>query len=177
MDLPIIREKNRKTNFPVVWPLFRPFLYKIARIQLQKFQVMLLFILHLLCYAAEYVASWQPKERRPTKYCFGISNCPPPPPPPPPQPNYLLFVRCPEFLEQRSASCDVSRGPDPSTSSTLQPSLLPHSASQAGVGGARGSGSAGQRLLWLFWFVGQWIEFWDGMGGGGICSILYWLRS
>jgi hypothetical protein len=79
MDLPIIREKNRKTNFPAVWPLFQPFLYKISQIQLQKVQVIILFILPLLRYAVEYVASWQPKEGRPTQYLFLIPNGPPPP--------------------------------------------------------------------------------------------------
>jgi hypothetical protein len=44
LELLIIREKkNNKTNFPEVWPLFRPFLYKISQNSAAIFPATLLF--------------------------------------------------------------------------------------------------------------------------------------
>ena len=44
LDWLIIREKkNNKTNFPEVWPLFRPFLYKISQNMAAIFPATLLF--------------------------------------------------------------------------------------------------------------------------------------
>jgi hypothetical protein len=67
-----------KQSFLQFGPFFSHFCTKSAKIQLQNVQVILLFILTLLRYAAEYVASWQPKEGRPTQYYFLIKNAPPP---------------------------------------------------------------------------------------------------
>jgi hypothetical protein len=133
LNLFIIREKIRKTNFPEVWP----FLYKNSHNWAAIFLVTLLFILPLLGYAAEYV------ETKTTLFCYCYW-----PPSPLPKSNYLLCVcvRCTEGSERRSAPYDVPRGPAPHTSCTpshpfppLSPPPPPFSAGQPGGGGARGS--------------------------------------
>jgi hypothetical protein len=118
MDLPIIIEKNRKTNFPAVWPLFRPFLYKISQTSAAKSSGHTSFYSAPLALCSRIWGQLATQRGETNTILFCNSNSPPPP-------NYLLFVRCPEVSELQSAPGDVFGGPAPHATSTPFPTA-PH---------------------------------------------------